>query len=131
MSSRSFRKRPITFQKKMKIFRNGSNEKFTIFDALENDNASQASELRDRKAQGASKKEVSSESTSNSREIAVEENGTGTLQNQRRGVVVNIPVPPIQPVRDYRHEVSVGEVVDESTIVCLKATPCTINILFL
>jgi len=30
---------------------------------------------------------------------------TATLQNQKKGVTVEIPVPPIVPVADYKHEV--------------------------
>jgi hypothetical protein len=47
--------------------------------------------------------------------------GTATLQHQEKGAVVEIPVPPIVPVTDYKHEVP-ADFIQPSSFIRYRAT---------
>ena len=84
--SRSVRSRPIQPARKMRIFREGNPLFLHVSFNAHYPDADEPTSL------GAKPKEKPTSTTA-------------TLQNQKKGVVVEIPVPPILPVSDYKHEV--------------------------
>ena len=90
--SRSFRQRPIQPNRKMKVYKNGH----PLFIQL---SFEEQPNLDDSEVQNTSLEKLKKKKKN--------KNTTATLQHQKKGAVVEIPVPPIVPVADYKHEVSV------------------------
>jgi hypothetical protein len=93
--SRSFRQRPIQPNRPMQIYKNG--HKLFIQLSFEEQPILDDSEAHTTSLNKSNDKKSTST--------------TATLQHQKKGVVVEIPVPPIVPVADYKHEVSFFHIV--------------------